>query len=287
MAGPASQRSVTAGPWFESWDGGAAPQSLGAALFEGRLVVFEDLSAVRMLTRRARTILMDVFATDDPRTVENRLSASAFRRLALQARKVIGRDEAVARHWHDTLATIGYLPGDTWRDRIRLRAVPSRGDVDHPRLRTLPPHRDTWGSGIAAQVNWWLPLYPLSDTRTMLLWPAAFRHPVANDSASWSFDEFQRGAVDYPLLPVARESPPAPAVPVSIAPGQLLAFSAAHLHGGVSDASGTTRFGIDSRTVWDPDRRAGRGAPNVDCAAGTEMWRWYSAPRDNAAGERT
>ena len=74
---------------------------------------------------------------------------------------------------------------------------------------------------------------------------------------------------------------------MSIAPGQLPAFSAAHLHGGVRDASGTTRFGIDSRTVWDPDRRAGRGAPNVDCAARTEMWRWYSQPGGGKTGERT
>ena len=272
---------------FESWYGDA-PHSLGATLFEGRLVVFEDLPAVQILTRRARAILTDVFATDDPCTAENRLSAPAFRRLALRARKVIGEDETIVRHWHDTLATVGYLPEDTWLDRIRLRAVPSRDDIDHPRLQVLPPHRDTWGSGIAAQVNWWLPLYPLSDTRTMLLWPAAFRHPVANDSANWSFDAFRRsGSAGYPLLPVAQESPPAPALPVSIAPGELLAFSAAHLHGGVSDGSGITRFGIDTRTVWDPDRRAGRGAPNVDCAAGTEMWRWYSAPRGETAGERT
>ena len=274
--------------YFESWDGGASPRSLGPALFEGRLVVFEDLPAVRMLARRARSILSDVFATDDPPAAENRLSAPTFRRLALEARKVIGRDDTVARHWRDTLASIGYLPEETWLDRIRLRAVPSRDDIDHPRLQALPPHRDTWGSGIAAQVNWWLTLYPLSDTRTMLLWPAAFRHPVANDSADRSFDAFRRGSgAEYPLLPVARESPPAPAVPVSIAPGQLLAFSAAHLHGGVRDASGTTRFGIDSRTVWDPDRRAGRGAPDVDCAAGTEMWRWYSPPGGGTAGERT
>ena len=192
----------------------------------------------------------------------------------------------MALHWRDTLAAVGYRAQDTWLDRIRLRAVPSRTDIDHPRLQVLPPHRDTWGSGIAAQVNWWLPLYPLSRTRTMLLWPAAFRHPVANDSADWSFDEFRRTPADSPLLPVARVSPPVSAIPVSIAPGQLLAFSAAHLHGGVSDASGMTRFGIDTRTVWDPDRRADRGAPNVDCAAGAEMWRWYSPPREAVAGGR-
>ena len=268
------------------WAPGTPPRSLSEALFDGRLVLFEDLPSVSLLVRRARALLMRVFATDDPVHAENGLSAAAFRRLALQARKVVGADAGVSVHWRDTLATVGYRPADTWLDRIRLRAVPSRTDVDHPRLQVLPPHRDTWGSGIAAQVNWWLALFPLSDTRTMLLWPDAFRRPVANDSGDWSFEAFQKAACDYPLLPAASEAPPAPAMPVSMAPGQLLAFSAAHLHGGVSDGSGMTRFGIDTRTVWDPDRRAHRGAPNVDCAAGAEMWRWYSPPREAVAEGR-
>ncbi|MDE0350934.1 MAG: hypothetical protein OXM56_14675 [Gammaproteobacteria bacterium] len=275
------------GARLEPWARGTPPRTLSETLFDGRLVLFEDLPAVSLLVGRGRAILERVFGTDDPVHAENGLSAAAFRRLALKARNVVGTDAEVARHWRDTLATVGYHPEDAWLDRIRLRAVPSRTDVDHPRLQVLPPHRDTWGSGIAAQVNWWLPLFPLSETRTMLLWPDAFRRPVPNDSGDWSFEAFREGASrDYPLLPVAGEAPPTPAMPVSMAPGQLLAFSAAHLHGGVRDASGMTRFGIDTRTVWDPDRRAGRGAPNVDCAAGTEMWRWYSPPREALAEGR-
>ena len=273
---------------FEPWAKGTPPQSLSEALFDGRLVLFEDLPSVSLLVRRARALLEGVLATDDPVRAEKHLSEGAFRAAALKARKTVAADPAVARHWRDTLAAVGYRPEDTWLDRIRLRVVPSRTDIDHPRLQVLPPHRDTWGSGIAAQVNWWLPLYPLCDTRTMLVWPHAFRRAIANDSGDWSFDAFRQDrSGDYALLPVAGEPPPTRAVPVSMAPGQLLAFSAAHLHAGTSDASGVTRLGIDTRTVWEPARRAGRGAPNVDCAAGTGMWRWYIAPRGAAAAEAT
>ena len=129
-----------------------------------------------------------------------------------------------------------------------------------------------------AQVNWWLPLYPLHETRTMLVWPEVFRQPVANDSAGWDFEEFKRAGRGYPLLPTADAYPETPAKPVLIEPGDLLGFSAAHLHGGIRDASGRTRFGIDSRTVWDPDRCAGRCAPDVDGSPGIEMWEWFMAP---------
>ena len=265
---------------LERWKPGIPPRALSEALFEGALVVFDGLLPVTRLVSRARAILEQVFEMQGPSVAERRLPASSFRRLTMRARDLVASDATVVRCWWDTLTVIGYHRDVTWLDQIRLRAVPSRGDIDHPRLQTLPPHRDTWGSGIMAQINWWLPLYPLAESRTMLLWPDAFRHPVTNDSDEWNFEAFKNGnREDYPLLPVAHTRPTQPGVPVLIEPGQLLAFSAAHLHAGTSDASGRTRFGVDTRSVWEPDRSSSRGAPNVDGAARAEMWRWFRAPR--------
>lgn len=270
---------------FERWKPGTTPGRLSETLFDGALIVFHGLRPVARLVDRVRAILAKTFETEEPALAERHLSAATFRRLAMQARESVATDATVAQHWWDTLAVIGYRREATWLDRIRLRVVPSRDDIDHQRLQTVPPHRDTWGSGIMAQVNWWLPLYPLAESSTMLLWPDVFRHPIANNSGEWSFEAFRNGGENgYPLLPVACRRPIQPLVPVLIEPGQLLGFSAAHLHAGVSDASGRTRFGIDTRSVWEPDRSAGRGAPNVDGAVPEEMWRWFRPPGVN--GER-
>ena len=272
---------------FQHWHPGTAAADLSRTLFAGALVVFDGLPEVDRLVRRTHDILEGVFTSAHPAVAERELSAEEFRRRALRARRLVDHDDAIGVHWEATLAAIGYRPETTWTDRIRLRVVPSRTDIDHARLQTLPPHRDTWGSGIQAQVNWWLPLHPLAPTRTMMIWPDLLRRPVANGSAAWSFDEFRQDRQGgYPLLPTARGRPDGPGVPVAVEPGQLLAFSAAHLHAGASDASGRTRFSIDSRSVWEPDRRAGRGAPNVDCEAPTEMWRWYRAPGPGRASPR-
>ena len=270
---------------LERWKPGTPPRALSEALFEGALVVFDGLRPVTRLVGRVRAILKRVFETDEPALAECHLPAASFRRLAMRAGDLVAGDATVARCWWDTLTVVGYRRDATWLDRIRLRAVPSRGDIDHPRLQTLPPHRDTWGSGIMAQINWWLPLYPLAESRTMLLWPDAFRRRLANNSDEWNFEAFNNGGrEDYPLLPVARTRPAQPGVPALIQPGQLLGFSAAHLHAGTSDASGRTRFGLDTRSVWEPDHSSGRGAPDVDGAARAEMWRWFRAPQ--AKGER-
>lgn len=77
----------------------------------------------------------------------------------------------------------------------------------------------------------------------------------------------QRGD-DYPLLPVARSAPPEP--------GELLAFSAAHLHAGIADDSGLSRLSLDTRTVWLRDVEDGRGAPDVDGALRRAHWDMFA-----------
>lgn len=254
------------------------PAELSAALFDGVIVVFRELPPVRRLAEAARAIVRGVFGTEDPPGAEASLAAFDYRRLAIRARSQVADDPVIRREWRNVLAAVGYGPESTWLDRIRLRVVPSRDDVDHRRLSPVPPHRDTWASRIMAQVNWWLPLYPLCETGTMLMWPDAFLSPVANDSAEWDFEEFKRVGRGYPLLPTS-VYPETPGTPVLIEPDDLLGFSAAHLHAGRRAASGRTRFGIDSRTVWEHDRRAGRCAPDVDGTPGPEMWEWFDAPK--------
>lgn len=260
------------------WQPGTPPEALSTALFDGLVVVFEGLGPMRRLVDRGRTILCEIFGTDDPPGAESRLSAKAFRGLALRARTEVAGDRVVRQQWGAVLAAVGYASSETWRDRIRLRVVPSRRDIDHARLAPLAPHRDTWGSRIMAQVNWWLPLYPLQEAATMVVWPEALREAVANNSGCWNIDEFKRSGGRYPLAPVATSQPDTDGTPVLIEPGVLIGFSGAHLHAGIHDHSGRTRFGIDSRSVWEPDRRAGRGAPNVDGAPGPEMWQWFDRP---------
>lgn len=91
-----------------------------------------------------------------------------------------------------------------------------------------------------AQVNWWLPLYPLTETRTMKVWPEAFDKPVPNSSRTWDFEQLMSGTQrDYPMLPSTTETIGAP-VSVTIEAGEVLAFAAAHLHAGVNDAKPKT-----------------------------------------------
>lgn len=256
--------------------GECPPARLGAELFAGALVVHRGLDETGRLASRARQIVASVFGEQTPETAEQRLAPDTFQALAARARRLVCEDAEIERRWRALLVALGYEPEALYRDRMRLRVVPSRASAWSRTARPLAAHRDTWGSGVMAQVNWWLPLYPLAPGRTMTLWPEAFAAPLANDSGTWDYDALladRRG--DYPLLPLACETPPGPAEPVLLEPGDLLAFSAAHVHAGSAEDAGITRFSLDTRTVWQRDLDAGRGAPDVDGPGCAPRWAMF------------
>lgn len=261
---------------LRDWQPGTPPARLTASLFDGELIVVRGLPVVRELANRARRTVADVYGTADLPRAERLVDAARFRELATRARDAVALDAPLQRLWLECLAALGFAPGSLHLDRIKLRVVPSAESACGRLARPLPAHRDTWGSGIDAQINWWLPLHPLAATRTMVLWPGTFRRPLANDSADWDYDALREDRDrKYPLLPTVSEEPPGPGQPVLIEPGELLAFSAAHLHAGISDDSGLCRISLDTRTIWTGDLAAGHGAPNVDSHARKARWEWF------------
>ncbi|MEX1304063.1 MAG: hypothetical protein WEA84_02730 [Rhodovibrionaceae bacterium] len=185
----------------------------------------------------------------------------------------------------EVFSALGFAPEETFGDRRALRIVPPGPRRTEGALRSLPPHRDSWGSNLAAQINWWAPVYRLEAANTLLLYPDYWSKPIANSTSRWSLEELyaarQRGEA-YPRLPVAEEEPAAAALPCTIAPGDLLCFSGAQLHASALGSSGRTRISFETRTVSLPDLRAGRGAPNVDGHPGLAAYRWFTRLTDDA-----
>ena len=196
-----------------------------------------------------------------------------FLRRAQTAREMFESHPETPALFAEALAAAGMERDKIFLDLPRLRIAPpvathAGGIVSH-----IGPHRDTWGVGIQAQINWWGPVWALSKNRTMAFFPNHFRRALANTTATWSFAEYnaaRKAATGgerpaYPAAPEPREAPDEAPVPVVIAPGDMLCFSAAHLHASVLNASNLTRFSLEIRSANPEDIRAGRGAPNADC----------------------
>jgi hypothetical protein len=67
---------------------------------------------------------------------------------------------------------------------------------------------------------------------------------------------------------------------VVIEPGDLVLFSAAHLHRSTPNSTNLCRFSTEARTVLRPDFVARKGAPDVDGGGGTPKTAWFQGVAD-------
>lgn len=266
---------------LSEWMPGTPAAALSTMVFGGRCVAIRGIASVARVVSRATAIVEEVFGSAEPERAERHMSESAFVAAARRARRQIADDDVLGGEWRATLEQLGYTRASCYSDRLRLRVVPSSRMHSVPTIRALPPHRDNWASNIGQQINWWLPIYPLAPTRTMIVWPGLFRNAVANNSATWDYETLRAApGGDYPLLPTVTEAPPDAGLPLLSDIGTLVAFSGAHLHASSRDDSGVSRLSLDTRTVWAEDVRAGRGAPDVDGGGRKPHWEWFRNDAD-------
>ncbi|MBX3273546.1 MAG: hypothetical protein KF729_25000 [Sandaracinaceae bacterium] len=257
-----------------------APPSFAAlrrGVYAGEVYLLEPTPGSLALVERVRARLADVLG-DDPRRAQHRMSNDElFARLS-----PLRRELYCDATYHDALRALlreqGGDPAALAFDPLRLRVVRSRGDVEVPAARAVYyPHRDTWYAHPQSLVAWWIPLDDLGEDETFAFFPERFEREVPNDSEAFDYDEWVRDGWElkigwqrrdagltarYPG--VLGEIAAGRAVGFSCQRGQHLAFSGAHFHATLPQATGRTRFSLDFRLVHLGDEAAGEGAPNVD-----------------------
>ena len=258
-------------------------------VYQGDLIVFRGFAAVTYLVDGLRAICRQHLGAD-PESVHERLPEAALNAAAQALRDAVAADDTVTALLRTALQDVGVGIDDTFGDGLELRVQSASSRSGARRISPLGVHRDTWGSNIMAQTNWWSPVWPTTPERTIAFFPTYFERPVPNNSEGWDFRELLRRLkadgpdTDYPLLPLATDPPGwEDAMPVSIEPGDLLCFSGVHLHASVPNATDRTRLSFELRTVNRGDVLAGRGAPNVD---GTAIRTTYQLFRGLTHGER-
>ena len=256
-------------------------------LYRGELLVFRGLPAMFELVARARAMAESAFAPCSPPLAQDALEPEDFLGRAAALRRSFMRDADARAAFRAVIEELGLDPASTYADRLILRLQPSGESYSGRRVRDLPPHRDTWGSNLMAQINLWGPVFPLDPGATMVIWPTLLDRVVPNTSVEWDLERLREAPGRYPPLPVLHGPVPAgegaAQVPVVIRPGDLLCFSGAHLHASRPNRTGRVRVSVDSRTVDLADTGAGRGAVNVDGRAPHVGREWFHRVSDGAS----
>ncbi|MDL0432652.1 hypothetical protein QPM17_16040 [Marinobacter sp. TBZ242] len=243
-----------------------------ARIYRGELIVFRGFDAMAELTDLLRGHCVSHLG-NDPTSAHQSMSSSEIEQAAETLRAAIRKDNQLDPAWRQVLSAISTDLDETYGDGAVIRIQPPCSGAHGERVEPLRAHRDTWGSNLPAQINWWAPLYETTPERTLAIFPGLFTQVVENDSASWDFQEMVKAyransSRGYPLLPTATSAPAwEDALVVSLLPGDLLCFSGAHLHASVPNTTNLTRLSFETRTVNRSDMVAGLGAPDIDGSA--------------------
>ncbi len=158
----------------------------------------------------------------------------------------------------ELLIELGLNPSEYVVDYFRLRAnIPNEHKNKDTQI-AYTAHRDTWYSNPQSQINFWIPIYDCTDKNSMAFFPDYFDKAVENNSKDFEYDKWTEVGYVETLNDLSNP------IAFNYDSGEILAFSAAHLHQGLSHSEGKTRYSIDFRIVHIADDKEGIGAPNVD-----------------------
>ncbi len=269
------------------------PTEFRQALYAGALFKLAPSEASMRLAREVFELLAETFQdVGDPREAQFRLPAAEHLERLGRVRQVLTGEARFLAGARAVLAAAGQAPDEYALDKPRLRGVLHRGHEIEAAAPVYFAHRDTWYANPRAQLNWWLALHDGTEEETFTFFPEAFDQPVPNSSSTFDYQTWRTQAGWQNPKRAASAAYPTSLVPLdglqergfACRTGEVLVFSAAHLHRTRPHASGRTRFSVDFRSVHLEDHRQGLGAPDVDNRSTGSTLEEYVHPAAAPAG---
>jgi Phytanoyl-CoA dioxygenase (PhyH) len=252
-------------------------QSRRRALFSGEIILYSAIGASELLCRHAKQMALDAFAPRDPEHAQEDMTVDEFVSIVGPLKGRFTNDRRTKELVRNLLIKLGCDAQKTYFDVPRIRIAPHSNYLTAGVSYAYKAHRDTWYSSPFSQVNYWLPVWPVTAQRAMAFYPGYWDGPVANSSDGFDYNEWvsvgRTQAVNQIKVDTRRH--PLPLQAFSTAEevrlcgdtGDTIVFSGAHLHATAPNKSDCTRFSIDFRTLHIEDLVNCSGAPNVDTRA--------------------
>lgn len=252
------------------------------ALYAGQLFAYAATPGATALIEHARALSEDAFGELDPTSAQDHMEVEAYAALLSDLKPRFIHHPRSKETIQQMLQDLGCDLEQTYFDVPRMRTSTAHDYLTSGIAYAFHPHRDTWYSAPMAQLNWWLPIYPVEPDNIMAFHPRYWTEPVKNSSNEYNYYEWnatsRKDASKHVKSDTRKQPKPLeeidldPQVRVVTPPGGVTIFSGAQLHSSVPNTTDKTRFSIDFRTVNLADLEAGRSAPNIDSACtGTSL----------------
>ena len=246
-------------------------------LYAGDLFVYSPTAATRAFCDYAKGMIKAAFGDRSPEMAQHGMEVTAYAELLGKLKPDFIHHPDAKRSIQAILAERGCELSQTYFEVPKLRTSTSDNYLTAGIAYAWHPHRDTWYSAPQSQINWWMPIYPITVDNCMAFHPRYWSEPVENTSSGYNYYEWNEKYRGTHVTKYINHDPrplPAPKSPIRhdtdirllCPPGGLILFSGAQLHSSVPNTSGRTRFSLDFRTANHDDLVNARGAPNVDSA---------------------
>lgn len=261
-------------------------------LYNGQIFVYSACPSAIAMSKFAREMIEEAFAPLDPRKAQYSLPVEEYAAILAKLKPAFTHHPKSKQFLLLILSELGCDLNKTYFDVPRMKTSTSDGYLTSGIAYAFHPHRDTWYSAPACQLNWWFPIYDVEPDNVMAFHPRYWSQPVKNASSGYNYYEWnkenRKNAAQH-IKKDTRKQPHAeepmeidPQVRIVAQPGGVMIFSGAQMHSTVPNTSGSTRFSIDFRTVHLDDVVAKHGAPNVDSACTGTTMRDYLRGQDFA-----
>lgn len=263
-------------------------------LYSGDVIVYTNVPEVRAFAEFTRSMVTELFAPHDPITIHEHLRPEELADLLIEFKPRWIHHPQSKAHVRAIVEALGGKADEIHADVPKLRTAFPVGGLSTGIAYAFQAHRDTWYAAPPAQLNWWMPVWPVAENNIMEFFPRGFGATVENNSGDYDYyvanawrgriKDFS-GSTDRRVHPAPVEGIASDEPRITVIPpvGGIMLFSGDQLHASLPNTSGRTRYSIDFRTVNAADVINGVGAPVADVACTGTALRDFVRMSDDAA----
>ena len=228
-------------------------------IYEGQLIVHSPTPSSLALIDFAKSMLKEYFGELDPEMAQFQMEVEKYAEVLAQLKPKFIHHPRSKECLQGILRELDCDMEKTYFDVPRMRSSTSDGYLTTGIAYAFHPHRDTWYSAPFCQINWWMPIFPITADNGMAFHPRYWDLAVKNGSHDYNYTEWNRTsrltAAQHVKVDTRRQPKPEepmeldPQIRVIQPPGSILLFSAAQMHSSVPNTSGRTRFGTSFRHI--------------------------------------
>ena len=248
---------------------------LKQSLFSGKIIIFRNnyfiIKTLNLLTKILEKSFLD-HGLNDLDVQKNNIKL--FNRTITIIQDNIKKNLALKNTFKTFLNFHQFSDYNTFIDKITLRYTSPKYFKSPGVLKPLEAHRDTWGSNIFEQINWWIPLFDIHNHNSLYILEDKFKKKINNNSDTWDFKKYKNNSINILSSPVSKKKFKVKSeYIIRIKRGDMVCFSGHHLHGSSQD--NTFRINLETRTVTKTDINQFKIPKNIDNYSNKKKKIWF------------